>query len=178
MKQVRSVRILLIIMSFLLSPTALHAGGIGACQLAQIDYWREFSLRTCYKKADEGDVFSQFTLANILYTGKITPRNLKRSLHYYRLAANNRHLNSMMRLGAMYMHGDGVEQDFEKAYIIFALADELGFDRAYNNLQRIFDVHIQDASEQNAVKQKALEHIDNVKAEKSEIIPWDVADLG
>lgn len=134
-----------------------------ACQLAQAGYWVEFSLRTCLKKADEGDVFSQFMLGNMYYVGKTLKRDLYQSLKYYVQAANNKHVNSYRQLAGMYYKGDVVPQDYAKAYELYAGVDFFGDVRGKGNMKRLEELFLK-GDELEKAKEMARAHVEKLKA--------------
>ena len=116
------------------------------CQLAQQGIWREFALRTCKKRATEGDSFAQFILGNIYYYGRIVQSDFVKSLEYYRQAANNRKINALVRLGGMYKSGDVLKKNYEKAYIVYSAVKVLGYPKlakSMNRLERRFETEEQ-----------------------------------
>jgi hypothetical protein len=78
------------------------------------------------KKAEQGDVISQFRLAYCYQTGKGVQRNPDECVRWYTLAAMKGHPSSQHNLGVIYMNGDGVERDYEQAYTWGVLAAESG----------------------------------------------------
>ncbi len=148
-----------------------QAKALNACQMAQAGYWTSFSIKTCLKKAEEGDVFSQFLLGNMFYTGRTLGRDMIQSINYFVQAANNKHLNSYIQLGGMHAKGDGMPQNLKAAYALFAGAAYLGDERGKKNMQRLEQYQLSDASELKKAKALAAEHVAKLKAgEKA--IPW------
>ncbi len=170
-KQYKKSFALVSVMAIFLVFLPFQAKALNACQMAQAGYWTSFSIKTCIKKAKEGDVFSQFLLGNMFYTGRTLERDMIQSIKYYVQAANNKHLNSYIQLGGMYAKGDGMPKNLKAAYAIFAGADYLGDERGKKNMQRLEQYQLSDASELEKAKVLAEKHVAKLKAgEKA--IPW------
>lgn len=81
------------------------------------------------KAADLGYKKAQFELGEIY-----APQDIKRSLHYYSLAAAQNHPESINILGCAYYYGTGKKINYKKAFSHFVRAAELGHDYAFASL--------------------------------------------
>ena len=155
-----------------LSTDAMADRSVNACKLAMTGYWEEFSLRTCEKNARAGDVFSQFLFARILLSDKVGDRDVDRSIYFYSLAANNRMMNAIITLGAIYHRGSLVEKNLERAYMLYAVADFLGHEKAHVVMSTILQHGVKDTAEKQRIISLAQQHIERLRTDETAIIPW------
>lgn len=67
--------------------------------------------------AEQGDVFAQYNLGVIYYTGGSgMPHNYREALKWFGRAAEQGYAEAQYNLGAMYNRGKGVKKDFARAY--------------------------------------------------------------
>jgi serine/threonine protein kinase len=78
-----------------------------------------------------------FQLGENYYNGKGVPKDLKKAVKYYQLAANKGHALAQYGLGFCYENGQGVPQDFKKAAEYYQLAAKQGNANARSNLERL-----------------------------------------
>lgn len=80
------------------------------------------------KKAKNGDVEAQFSIAYCYQTGQAVEKNMDEAIRWYTLAAMEGHVGSQHNLGCIYLRGEGVPRDFEQAYTWAVLAAGNGND--------------------------------------------------
>jgi len=85
----------------------------------------ETAFRLWKPLAEGGDVDAQAELGSMYYWGAApaVPQDYAEALKWFRMAAEQGRGLAQHRLGEMYMNGEGVPQDFVKAYMWWSLAD-------------------------------------------------------
>ena len=63
---------------------------------------------------------------------------IKKSIHYYSLAANQNYPQALLNLGLIYKEGEYIECDIDKAIECYTKAVELNYPEAQSNLFNIF----------------------------------------
>ena len=58
---------------------------------------------------------AQFELAQLYEQGRIVPQDVKQAAHWFQEAAFNYHAEAAMRIGLMYLNGEGVEKNIQQA---------------------------------------------------------------
>mmetsp|Transcript_14933 Transcript_14933/g.22600 ORF Transcript_14933/g.22600 Transcript_14933/m.22600 type:complete len:1935 (+) Transcript_14933:13-5817(+) len=71
------------------------------------------------KAAKNGDVNSQFSVAEAYMNGKGVKEDKKRAFEYFSFAADNGHPDAQHKLGYCYLHGYGIAKDYKKASDLF-----------------------------------------------------------
>lgn len=90
--------------------------------------------------ADQGDVSSQFLLANFYYEPpekSSLPQSYGKAAKYYRMAAQQNHGPSQHNLAVLLVKGQGVERDWPEAYAWFSLAADQGFRAAREAMESL-----------------------------------------
>ena len=87
--------------------------------------------------ADAGHLDSLFTVGRWLYTGRGTAKNIKLAVEYYHQAAAKGQVRALHNLGAMYIDGDDVNQDYVKGKGLIAAAARQGFEPAQVALEQL-----------------------------------------
>jgi TPR repeat protein len=91
----------------------------------------------CYeKKALAGDIKSQFNLAGLYAYGQ--NKDLAKVVKYYSMAAEQGDKTAMNNLAIMYEKGEGVKQDYSKAFELWFSAIMLGDSAAEYNLCSLY----------------------------------------
>ena len=62
--------------------------------------------------------------------GRVVPENDAEAVKWYRLAAEQRHVNAQYTLGLMYYNGVGVPQNYVKSYVWLSVATAQGNENA------------------------------------------------
>ncbi len=89
------------------------------------------------KQANQGDVYSQNAVGNMLSSGEGVTKSYEQALEWYRLGASNGNIWSMYSLAEAFLYGRGVETDYDLAIEWFArFAEKAGPDECYR-LDRI-----------------------------------------
>ena len=91
------------------------------------------------KTASMGDGKSAFILAEAYEQGKYTQKNLKKALHYYKLAAQNGVWEACMKLGTIYTEGKWVVPDPDQAVFWYQLAADHNFTPALLKLSDLYE---------------------------------------
>ena len=81
---------------------------------------------SCKRKAEQGDVDSQFELASMYRKGEGVEQDLVEAAKWYRKAAGQEHFSAQFYLGLMHQKGEGVEQDLVEAAKWYRKAAEQG----------------------------------------------------
>lgn len=110
--------------------------------LCEIDKRRKAKekFETLCKDADQGDMESQFELAEYYYTGndKINiEQNYLEAVKWYRRAAEYGHGFSLYRLGYCYQFGYGLDKDLDKAMKCYRKALDNGYEQAKEPLNKL-----------------------------------------
>ena len=95
---------------------------------------------TLCKDADQGDIESQFELAEHYYTGndKINvEQNYLEAMKWYRRAAEYGHGFSLYRLGYCYQFGYGLDKNLDKAMQCYRKALDNGYKQAKESLNKL-----------------------------------------
>jgi uncharacterized protein len=87
-------------------------------------------------KAQAGDPAAQTALGKLLQEGTQTKANIKESLKWYQLAADQNYPDALAALGEMTQAGQGIAQNLEEAVRLYKLAADKGsvagqYDLAY-----------------------------------------------
>lgn len=91
------------------------------------------------KTAAMGDGKSAFILADAYEQGKYTKKNLKKALHYYKVAAQDGVWEACMKLGTIYSDGKWVVPDKEQALFWYQLAGNHDFTPALLKLSALYE---------------------------------------
>lgn len=123
---------------------ALCAAVLGAAPVAQADVTSDYeqgmrsfnngdlfgAMAPLRRAADAGHPGAQTTLAYILDLGETN----QEAMRYYQLAADQDYPDGIYGLASMYMAGDGVERDRERAHKLLLKAVNMGHARSINAL--------------------------------------------
>lgn len=88
--------------------------------------------------AKHGDARAQSALGHLFYDGKGVPRDHKKAVKWFRLAAAQHDVNAQYVLGTMYGDGDGVPRDYSETAKWYQLAAEQGDAAAQSELGRMY----------------------------------------
>ncbi|MGI4851348.1 MAG: tetratricopeptide repeat protein [Janthinobacterium lividum] len=94
----------------------------------------ENNIDVLIKKANQGDVESQFILARSYFKGEGVERNMEKAFEWYSKAAEQGDFRAQGNLANCYSKGKGVERNMEKAFEWYSKAAEQGDARAQNIL--------------------------------------------
>lgn len=87
--------------------------------------------------ASQKYTLAQLNLAEIYYYGIYVPQNKKLAIKYFTLASQ-KNINARFILGNIYLCGDGIEKDINKAIHYFKEASSINHSLAKNNLGVIY----------------------------------------
>lgn len=91
------------------------------------------------KKAEQGDVASQYYLADSYYNGKELAQDYSAAFYWAKKAAEQGNPYAQNLMGCMLEGGEGVQQDSSEAVKWFQLAADQGYSIAQYNLGYCFD---------------------------------------
>ena len=95
------------------------------------------SIRYCKKAAKAGDRHAQFKLATLY--AQMPGGDLKASLKWLLLAAEQQHLEAQYNLASAYFYGQGVEVDYSLAADWYRKSANLGSARSQRNLAHMYE---------------------------------------
>lgn len=78
------------------------------------------------KKAEAGDVSTQYNLGIMYATGIGVPMDASEAAKWFRMAAEQGHVGGQVKLGVLYANGEGVPKDATQALKWFRKAAEQG----------------------------------------------------
>jgi len=90
-------------------------------------------LKLLHQKAEKGDVYAQSQLGRMYEYGRNVPKDYKKAIKWYRLAAKQGNADAQDGLGHMYWKGTGIQKDYQKALKWFRLSAEQGLSRGQKN---------------------------------------------
>jgi hypothetical protein len=129
MKQVRRIKLLLVISFVVLSGTAF----MPSMSFAEKDSGKSFE--EYLSLAKQGDAEAQLHLGNMYKKGKGVPKDYKEAVRWYRKAAEQGEAVAQYKLGEMYYSGYGVpEYDLKEAVRWYRKAAEQGYVRTQYTL--------------------------------------------
>ena len=98
------------------------------------------------KKAQNEDARAQSLLAYLYNTGRGVPLDKKRALRLYEQSAEKGVNSSYLNLGIMYLLGDGVVKNYDKAKEYFEKTDATKYPAVYQYFARLYteDSHLRD----------------------------------
>lgn len=89
--------------------------------------------------ADQGDVITQNNVALVyLISSDDDFQSFEQAKYWFKRAAEQGGLEAQTSLGAMYMQGLGVDQDYNRAFEWFYRAANAGYAQAQHNLGRMY----------------------------------------
>ncbi len=103
-------------------------GSIANTNTAQI------SITQLEKQAKQGDIESQFAIANEYYLGENVDQDLKLALYWYKQVAIAGYASAQFNVANSYYNGIGTEQDIDRAMIWYEKAAKQGVSAAAYNL--------------------------------------------
>jgi TPR repeat protein len=86
--------------------------------------------QACRVRAEQGDAFSQYTLAMMYHHGKGLPQDYGEAFRWYRKAADQGNVKAQYALGYMNYIGEGVPQNFIEAFNWYHKAADQGYAKA------------------------------------------------
>lgn len=108
----------------------MYAEGLGVTQDPEkSEHWYRMA-------ANQGDKDAMVSLGNIYYEIR---NDFNTAFHYYSDAAYAGDAEAQLSLGYMYLRGEGVEQDYERAFIWTKKSAEQGLAQAQNELGRAYE---------------------------------------
>jgi len=128
MKQVRRIKLLLVISFVVLSGTAF----MPSMSFAEKDSGKSFE--EYLSLAKQGDAEAQLHLGNMYKKGKGVPKDYKEAVRWYRKAAEQGEAYAQSCLGDMYRDGEGVPQNYKEAVRWYRKAAEQGYVRTQYTL--------------------------------------------
>ena len=84
------------------------------------------SIEEIRKSAEQGDMASQFRLAQRYEAGKDVDRDINKAADWYRKAARQGHQKAQTNLGNLYRMGKGVDKDYDEAMQWYRKAADQG----------------------------------------------------
>ena len=120
MKQVKRIRLFIVISFIVLSGTAF----IPRMSFAEKDSDKSFGEYSSLAK--RGDAEAQLHLGNMYKKGKGVPKDYQEAVRWYREAAEQGEAKAQLHLGDMYMDGKGVPQNYQEAVRWYRKAAEQG----------------------------------------------------
>jgi hypothetical protein len=120
MKQVKRIRLFIVISFIVLSGTAF----IPRMSFAEKDSDKSFGEYSSLAK--QGDAEAQLHLGNMYRKGKDVPKDYQEAVWWYRKAAEQGEAKAQLHLGDMYMDGEGVPQNYKEAVRWYRKAAEQG----------------------------------------------------
>lgn len=113
----------------------MYAEGLGVTQDSEkSEHWYRMA-------ANQGDIDAMVSLGNIYYGIR---NDFNTAFHYYSDAAYAGDAMAQLSLAYMYLRGEGVEQDYEKAFKLTEKSAEQGLAQAQNELGRAYEQMKQD----------------------------------
>ena len=113
----------------------MYAEGLGVTQDSEkSEHWYRMA-------ANQGDIDAMFSLGNIYYGIR---NDFNTAFHYYSDAADAGDADAQLSLAYMYLRGEGVEQDYEKAFKWTEKSAKQGLAQAQNELGRAYEQMKQD----------------------------------
>ena len=95
-------------------------------------------LELCRDLAETGDKRAQYTIGLAHYIGVGAPLDYEEAARWYRLAAEQDHVDAQVKLGAMLLAGRGVERDLSAAADWYERAAEQGNVEAQNAIAGLY----------------------------------------
>lgn len=77
----------------------------------------------CVLAANRGDASAQYSLACRFYFGSGTMKNLSQTVLWLQKAAGQRHIDAQKMLASLYLNGEGVACDYDKAIELYKAAE-------------------------------------------------------
>lgn len=121
MKQVRRIKLLLVISFVVLSGTAF----MPSMSFAEKDSGKSFE--EYLSLAKQGDAEAQLHLGNMYKKGKGVPKDYKEAVRWYRKAAEQGYVRTQYTLGVMYRDGEGVPKDLVASYAWLNISAAQGY---------------------------------------------------
>ncbi len=104
-----------------------------------------------------GDSDAQFTLSQMYQDGIGVTKNIQEAIKYYELAMAQQELRAGYNLGLIYLEGNGVPADYEKAVTLLRDAAFKGNDHAQYVLASIYEHGYHDAAGEVVIKPDAAQ---------------------
>lgn len=95
-----------------------------------MDKMTDEDFRDTVRRAEEGEVDSQFVLADAYYTGEGVEQDYAKAAHWFAKAAEQDDFEALYRLGVCHENGHGVEKDLHKAFELYLQAAQEGVTKA------------------------------------------------
>lgn len=91
-----------------------------------------------YKQlAEQGDVNSQYNLAEMYAYGEGIPEDDTEAVKWFLLAAEQGYIKAQFNLGVMLAKGEGVPQDYTAAYVWLSVASSQGHEMSATFKKRV-----------------------------------------
>jgi|GEM_PF-5816271 len=88
--------------------------------------------------ADQGDARMQYVVGAYYHTGHIVEKNHVEAIRWYQLALEQDHAIAIGNLGYMYLHGEGVKRDDNRAFELVEKSARLGSPHGQYWLAKMF----------------------------------------
>ena len=86
-------------------------------------------------KAEDNDPIAQNLVGVVFENGYLNQKmDIKKAVHWYEKAIKNNNGVAENNMGSLYAHGNGVKQDYEKAYTYFTKAMNKNVPEATNSI--------------------------------------------
>ncbi len=106
--------------------------------------------------AERGDPFGEYMLGYRYETGLNVAQSYSKAAALYRKAADQGYAAAQYSLGLLYLHNQGVPQDYRKAYFWLNLASSAYSDKSEGSLERNV-VSARNSAAQHLTKSSLLE---------------------
>lgn len=92
-----------------------------------------------YEKASTKNVVALNNLGNLYYHGSGCEKDYNKAFKCYKEASEKKYNVAVFNMGICYKYGNGCEKNMEKAIDYFTKADKMGYARAKEQLDKIFN---------------------------------------
>jgi len=143
------------------------------------DYRKAFKTLNLPKNRNNAE--AQYFIGEMYYQGQGTLKNTNKAIEWYKKAAAQGEISSMVNLGVAYQLGDGVLSDPDKAFYYFKKAADAGSPSGMANLGEMYIDGIgtsRSLYKAKKVLQKAYEHPEITERKREYIkMMWDRNEL-
>lgn len=120
-------------------PVAIHNLAALIYKEATTDGEFETALNLFIKAATLNHYESYNFIGNYYNEGLIYPKNFKKAVENYKIAAVKNNASGQFNMGQAYYYGEGVDQDYKVAFDWYQKAANQGYDLAYIQLSRYYE---------------------------------------
>lgn len=120
-------------------PVAIHNLAALIYNEATTDGEFETALNLFTKAATLNHYESYNFIGNYYNEGLIYPKNFKKAVENYKIAADKSNASGQFNMGQAYYYGEGVDQDYKVAFDWYQKAANQGYDLAYIQLSRYYE---------------------------------------